>query len=232
MNGQATSPRLAHSASSILLLALLTVFVALVAIAPAASASVEEEQQGAQIFREINAGTKECSGATASDFELVGEYVMGRMLGSPQAHESMNSMMARMMGSAGEERVHQVMGQRFAGCGHPAFPTRFGQTMGAMGMMTGGTGPGSGAMMGGNPGSSSMMGGSGANDHDNLSVSWILVVAVGLIIGAGVTALVVRPRVSRADAANPREALDLRLAHGEISADEYRQQRDLLEGTR
>lgn len=212
------------------LLGLATVFVTLAA-APVASASVEkEEQQGARVLSELNAGSLRCSEAGASEFEHVGEYVMGRMMGSPEAHESMNSLMARMMGSANEEQVHEVMGRRFAGCGNPAFPARFGETMGAMGMMTGGFGPGSGAMMGGDSGSGYMMGGSGSsNDHDNLSAAWILLAALGLIIGATATALIVRSRLPRAAVANPRDALDLRLAHGEISADEYRRQRKLLE---
>lgn len=223
MNSRAPAKR------GIWLLGVVTVFIALAA-APVANASVEEEQQGARVLRELNNGALKCGEANASDFELVGEYVMGRMLGSPQAHESMNAMMARMMGGTGEERVHEVMGQRFAGCGHPAFPTRFGQTMGAMGMMAGGFGPGSGAMMGAGQGQGYLMGGSrSSNDHDNFSVAWIMVVALGLIIGAAATALVVRNRLQRAAAANPRDALDRRLAQGEIGADEYRRQRKLLE---
>lgn len=39
---------------------------------------------------------------------------MGQMLGS--SHESMNTMMGRMMGQEGEEQMHVVMGKRLSGC--------------------------------------------------------------------------------------------------------------------
>ena len=39
---------------------------------------------------------------------------MGRMVGD--SHESMNTMMERMMGKEGEEQMHVVMGKRLSGC--------------------------------------------------------------------------------------------------------------------
>lgn len=72
------------------------------------------------MLRQMEGGQLRCSEVSADDFELVGEYAMGRLFATPQQHEAMNQMMVRMMGAVG-----------------------------AMGMMGGSSYTGPGSMMGG-----------------------------------------------------------------------------------
>jgi Short C-terminal domain len=204
-----------------------------------ASATPQEERQGSQILKELEAGALKCSEATASDFELVGEYAMGRMFGSPAQHEAMNQMMSRMMGTRGEESVHEAMGRRFSGCGGGQLPPGFGQMMGAvnaMGMMGGGMmggGPGQGGGSYGSPGS--MMGGYGypvasnENDEDFDGPSaGAMVGMMAVLIGAVALAIFL---LARWQPGGPQETLKRRYAKGELSAEEYQEHRRLLEGS-
>jgi hypothetical protein len=112
----------------------LIVAVALVAAAvtPAVAALGDEVAAGAAIARQLQAETTSCSKLSDTDFEHLGEYVMERMVGSRAAHAAMNQRMASMMGTAAEERMHQLMGRRYASCGAA--------TAGAGGMMGGARG--------------------------------------------------------------------------------------------
>lgn len=218
--------------------ALVAAFACLVfatALVPAgiASATPQEERQGSQILRELESGKLKCSDASASDFELVGEYAMGRMFGSPAQHEAMNQMMSRMMGSRGEESVHEAMGRRFSGCGGGQLPRGFGQMMGAvnaMGMMGGGM-MGSGSY--GAPGS--MMGGYGYDvasneddgDFDGPSAGAMVGMMAVLIAAVGLAVFL----LARWRPGDPQETLKRRYAKGELSAEEYQEQRRLLEGS-
>lgn len=102
-----------------MLVRLLLAVVALLLAAPAgALASVaDEEREGSDLVAQLRAGDKRCENVTAQDFERIGEYVMGRMVGSTQAHEAMNQRMRRMMGQPAEERMHELLGRRYTGCG-------------------------------------------------------------------------------------------------------------------
>jgi hypothetical protein len=83
----------------------------------AASANLaQEEHEGRALAESVRSGGKSCSQLTADDFELVGEYAMGRYLGDPAAHEAMNRHMAWMMGQAGERRMHVALGYRYVEC--------------------------------------------------------------------------------------------------------------------
>jgi hypothetical protein len=96
-----------------------------------ASGAPREEQQGSQILRELESGKLRCGDASPAEFELVGEYAMGRMFGSP-AH-------------------HEAMGRRFSGCGGYGSP---GWMMGGYAYNAAGDGdddfdgPSAGAMVG------------------------------------------------------------------------------------
>jgi hypothetical protein len=203
-----------------------------------AGATPREERRGSRILNELEAGTLKCGEASASDFELVGEYAMGRMFGSPAQHEAMNQMMTRMMGSRGEESVHEAMGRRFSGCGGGQLPPGFGQMMGAvnaMGMMGGGMMGGYGQSGGsyGSPGS--MMGGYGYNVASNeidegfdgpsagamVGMMAVLIAAVALAVFL----------LARWRPGGPQETLKRRYAKGELSAEEYQEHRRLLEGS-
>lgn len=194
------------------------------------------EARGPQLQQALEQGAKRCADLDNSDFEALGELAMGRSIGSPRAHAAMNRFMTAMMGRAGEERMHQLLGRRFSGCGGGAFPAGagVGRMMGALGTM--------GSMMGGygQPGGSgtdgasgSMMGGYGGGTPSNQSedqgpsaaamvgMMAVLVAAVALII------FLLRPR------RRSQGALDLlqqRFARGDLSPGEYQRDRQLLQG--
>ena len=107
------------------------------AVTPAFAALGDEVAAGGAIAKQLQAHTTSCSKLSDSDFEHLGEYVMERTVGSRAAHAAMNQRMASMMGSAAEERMHQLMGRRYADCG--------GAGAGAGGMMGGGGGMAAGA---------------------------------------------------------------------------------------
>lgn len=215
---------------------LAAIFISALLSAPVASATPQEEKQGSQILSELESGKLKCSEVSASDFELVGEYTMGRMFGSPSQHEAMNQMMSQMMGARGEESVHTTMGRRFSGCGGGQLPARFGQMMGAvnaMGMMGGGM---MGAVnQGGNSygGAGSMMGDHGASistddeDFDGPSAA-AMVGMMAVLIGAVALALFLLARRRP----GPLDTLKRRYAKGELSAEEYQERKQLLEGGR
>lgn len=90
-------------------------FVLALALAGPALASVADEQrEGAALVQALDAGKRDYKSLSSQDFERIGEYWMGRMIGSTQTHEAMNARMRQMMGADGEERMHELMGQRYA----------------------------------------------------------------------------------------------------------------------
>jgi hypothetical protein len=131
-------------------LRVVVICLALLALAPSAAfASLADEQtQGRALAAQVRSGAKHCSDLSSEDFDHVGEYVMGRALGSLSAHQAMNDRMKAMMGDAAESRMHQLLGQRYTGC-----IQNNGSTAG--GMM------GNGGMMGGSWGDWNSMMGSG-----------------------------------------------------------------------
>jgi hypothetical protein len=127
-------------------------------ITSSALATRAEERQGAVLMRDFQAREPPCASLTAEQFELIGEYLMSRIIGSPAAHDAMNARMKQMMGPGGEAQAHIFLAQRNTGCINGARPpASFGQMMGVVGSYrgSGGMGPG---MMGGNAGAGSTMG--------------------------------------------------------------------------
>lgn len=199
---------------------------------PAAHATPQEEAQGSQILRELESGKLKCGAVSASEFELVGEYAMGRRFASPAEHEAMDQMMARMMGAHGEEAAHEAMGRRFSGCGGGQLPASFGRMMGAVNTL---------GMMGGEPsdgraygGPESMMGGyaygSSADTADegfDGPSAGAMVGMMTVLIGAVALALLLlarrRPR--------PLDTLKRRYARGELTDEQYQERKHLLEGS-
>lgn len=92
------------------------------ATSSSAWATVQEEDEGEAIYNQIRSGQLACSKVTSSQFELVGEYAMGKMIGSPSAHEAMNERIKARLGEEGEEEAHQYLGARYAGCATGAAP--------------------------------------------------------------------------------------------------------------
>lgn len=212
-----------------------------------AGAAESAESRGQALLQAVDSGQRNCTDLSAADFEAVGELTMGRMLGSPRAHEAMDQLATQMMRAGGLERMHQVMGQRFAACGQPDFPGGFGQMMsmtpgmggtigysGGRSMMGGGGyGPGDQGPGGGAVGPGSMMGSdyqssAGDSDADDDPGGWMAVAMLVLILGAGALAyFLVRRRPGTGGAL---EVLARRFAAGEISAEEYAERRRLLQG--
>ena len=211
-------------------------------VASPAVASESAATRGQQLLQAVEGGQRECADLNAADFEAIGEFAMGRMSGSPEAHESMDQLAAQMMGTDGLEPMHQAMGQRFAACGQPEFPGGFAQMMGMMPGMGGAAGyPGGGGMMGGTEygpgdrgpsgggGPGSMMDSSRYDGGDDDYAGWMVGSMLVLILGAAALAYVVVRRRPRSDG-GALEVLARRFAAGEISADEYAERRRLLQG--
>lgn len=213
------------------LVVLLTLAIVALTATPALASTAQEEQQGSQILGELERGKLECSAASADDFELVGDYAMGRMLGSTSGHEAMDEMMTRMLGADGERQAHIAMGRRYAGCGGGQLPAGFGQMMSAingMGMM------GAGSRGGGTYGEpGSMMDGNGREgnydgDHSDGPSAAATVGIMAVLIGAVAVAVL---WLGRRRQRGPLDTLEQRFAAGELSADEYRERKRLLEGS-
>lgn len=223
------------------------------AFAAPALAADSDGAQGGRILRSIEGGQRNCGDLKTADFEQVGEYVMGRMIGSVPAHQSMNETMRTMVGPSGERSMHVALGQRFTDCGQGRLPAGlatmmngFGGMMSIGGMMGGGgSGPGmigpGGSGIGpqnggdhyGNPGSTagSMMGLNRAGgDGDDESSAWMAILMLVLIVGAGAAALVIGRR--RRPKSVPLDLLAQRFSRGEMTAEDYGERRALLEGGR
>lgn len=215
----------------------------LVFASPAASQSPDADARGADLLSALERGETECSDLDGEDYAAIGELAMGRMVGSPQAHEAMDELIAGMMGESGLTRMHDAMGQRFAGCGQPGIPSGFGQMMGVMGMMGGGYGGfGPAGMMGGGYGpqgsadvpgrgygAGSMMGfDRGFGDDDDVEI-WMVVTMLVVVLAVGSGALMfARSTKHRPDP--PVDLLAERFARGEISLEDYQERRRLLQG--
>ncbi len=105
--------------------------------------TAQEEAEGKVIVENLASGSVTCATLTTDDFERVGEYYMGLMVGD--AHVSMNAMMARQLGESGEEQMHVLMGERLSGCNptagdtDAAWGTSWFPMMGMMGGISGGS---------------------------------------------------------------------------------------------
>lgn len=231
-------------------LALIALMAALAASGPASAA-----RGGSGILGEIERGERSCSDLSDDDFDAAGEVVMGRMLPSRGAHESMDELIARMMGRPGLERMHQALGRRFAGCGGSGLPGGLGAMMGGLGMIGGG--PGLGPMgsgfglgpmgpFGGGEGGSGDRGDGfrrgfgpafGARPlsferyrDDDDDAAWIALGAIALLVaGAGGAYALSRRRAGSPP--SPGDELRLRLARGEITIEDYERRRHLLHGS-
>ena len=76
--------------------------------------TAREEKEGKEIWEKLQTKKLKCANLTDDNFEALGEYFMGQMIGN--SHEAMNSMMERMLGEEGEQQMHVVMGKRMSNC--------------------------------------------------------------------------------------------------------------------
>jgi hypothetical protein len=196
-------------------------FVLALVLAGPASASVSTEQQeGAQILSTIHAGKLKGTSLASSQYEHVGEYLMGQALGSTASHERMNSLMDQMMGSTAVDQMHVYLGERYLGK-TAQIPGRYAPMYGLIGMMTGYRGSSIAGMMSGYLNSQSQgtqpytggpgMMGSGTLTSANSSGGWptgaIVAIAVlaALLIGGLLLAL---PRLHGRGQAPPGRQAD------------------------
>lgn len=168
----------------------------------AASADLASEVgQGQRLAESIHSGQEQCSGLSVDDFELIGEYAMGRYLGDAAAHGAMNRRMESIIGHTGERRMHIALGYRYSGCGGGPASSWMGPMAGMMfgryGAGAGGSGPG---MMGGYPGRdrggypNRMMGGGPGSDNDMGVLGGVLIALAAAALGGGLVALVLQRR--------------------------------------
>jgi hypothetical protein len=117
--------------------AALALVLAALGVAPStALASVGAEQAaGRALAQQVQSGKRSCDSLSADDLDHIGEFVMGRMIGSSSAHEAMNARMIAVIGAPAESRMHQVLGARFAGCTTNTRNGANGPMMGGQGMM-------------------------------------------------------------------------------------------------
>ena len=109
--------------------------------------TAREEVEGREVWKRLQGKEIRCEELTVEDYEALGEYFMGRMMGS--SHAFMNQMMTARLGEEGEEQMHEVMGRRMSGCdASAAFPSEGADFMPMMNMMLGMYGGQGAGMMG------------------------------------------------------------------------------------
>jgi len=73
-----------------------------------------DEAKGKAIWDRLQAKQVECNTLTEDDFDVLGDYFMGQMMGN--GHAAMNERMSLMMGDQAEKQMHVAMGKRLSGC--------------------------------------------------------------------------------------------------------------------
>jgi hypothetical protein len=95
--------------------AALVLALALAAAPPAVASAASEQQQGAQVLSEVQAGKLQGTNLTSTQYQHVGQYLMARALGSARHYEAMDSLMDRTMGQSVSDQMYQYMGGRYLG---------------------------------------------------------------------------------------------------------------------
>lgn len=184
------------------------------------SHTAREETEGKAVWEKLQTKELACKDLTDDNFGTLGEYFMGRMIGT--SHEAMNNMMIQTMGEQDEERMHIVMGERLSGCdASAAFPSG---SMGFMSMMQ---------MMSGRWSSPF-----GSNQSNNSMINfgfapfggfgWIFMILWWFLIIAGIVALVRWLSGQFQGGASRKSALDIlkdRYAKGEIDKKEFEEKK-------
>ena len=167
-----------------------------------------EEQQGQDLYNKLRSGGLTCNQLTDQNYEVLGEFFMGRMLGAN--HAAMNQMMTQMLGSDGEEQMHVVMGKRLSGCDPSAQYPR--SSTGFLPFM----------WMGG---ASPMMGPGWHGMYGYGALAWLGMLLFWGVVLLGIVALVMLLRRQGSGTATPLEILKVRYARGEIDKKEFEERR-------
>lgn len=79
-----------------------------------ASRIAAEEASGKAVWDRLQSKQISCGDLRDDDFEVLGDYFMGLMMGS--AHASMDAAMDARLGTSGNTQMHVAMGKRMSGC--------------------------------------------------------------------------------------------------------------------
>ncbi len=102
----------------------------------AQSQTTKDEAAGKAVWDKLQAKQVTCVDLKDSDFDVLGDYFMGQMMGS--SHAAMNQTMTNQLGDGGETQMHITMGKRLSGCDPTAaYPSGFQGFLPMMGMMGG-----------------------------------------------------------------------------------------------
>ena len=186
--------------------------------------TAREEQEGKELWNELQAKETTCENLNDEQYGVLGEYFMGQMAG--ESHAAMNAMMIQAHGEDGEEQIHVVMGKRLSGCDTSAeFPSIRGGWMPMMNMMWGGWS----SPLDGNNSINSMMnfgfGPFGGFGLIFMIIWWVLIIA-GIV--ALIKWLTSQSRGTNSHGKSALEILQERYARGEIDKKEFEEKkRDL-----
>jgi len=186
------------TAARLIAVAAMSIGLASLAAAPAWSA-VSAQQQGAALLAQVQSGKTSCSKLSAANLALMGEYDMGRIMGSATAQNAMNAQMLTIAGAGGEQSAYRFMGERLGGCATGNGPVAFGTMMGMMG--TSEMGASYGSAYPGGAYSSSMMGrGFGSNQtagNGGMGAGGIVAIVFGSIALLALIAFLATRRTPR-----------------------------------
>ncbi len=95
-----------------------------------------EVAAGEAVWNKLAAKQVTCSQLTDSDFDSLGDYFMGRMMGA--SYSNMDQWMTQSFGEQGSTQMHVAMGKRISGCDTSApYPQGGASFFPLMGMMGG-----------------------------------------------------------------------------------------------
>jgi len=133
------------------------------------SATAKDEAEGKVVFDKLQSKQTTCQELTDDNFDVLGDYYMGQMAGSTEAHAQMNARMTQMMGENGEKQMHVALGKRLSGCNTGA-------------AYSNNSNSGFAPMMG-------YGGGMMANFYNNYGFNWMPTILLWILIAIGVVLL-------------------------------------------
>lgn len=187
------------------------------------SKAAAEAAEGKIVWEKLQAKQLTCDTLTEEDFDLLGEYFMGNMMGI--SHEAMNEYMAQVAGEEAEAQMHVTMGKRMSGCDvAAAFPAGITGFMPMMQNQAGASSYGYGNMYGYNY----MMRGGFVHGF----FGWIFMLLWWALIIAGIVFVIRWLRGKGTGNGGAHSALTIlheRYAKGEIKKEEYEEKKKVLE---
>lgn len=146
------------------------------------SQSIQDEAAGKELYNQLQSGAINCAGLSNDNFDLLGDYFMGKMMGG--SHSTMDALMTQRIGGDANRLMHIAMGKRLSGCDtSAAFPLQGANFLPMMGMMGGWSDyqPNNYNSMMGNYFGNSMMGGYYGGFGWIFMVLWLVLIIAGII---------------------------------------------------